>query len=199
MTTQTELTPDKYLSKNELSKLLTTVTEKATLDKAKGRTVWPRIEMMIQLASNTGMRVAELVDIQVHEVNTGHEPSVYVSNGKGGKPRLIPISNQLKKRLKDFINANELKPTDCLFNVNGRQYSTMGLQQQFKKAARAAGLDSMYSIHSLRHTYGTYLYEKEKDLRMVQRHLGHASLATVQIYVGVSKERSYQAVNGLYD
>lgn len=197
--TQQELTPDKYLSKDEVKRLLTAVEEKAIVDKAKGRTTWPKVEMMIRLALETGMRVAELADLKIHELNTGNEPSVFVANGKGGRSRVILVSNDLKKRLKKYIIANGLSDDDYLLNVNGRQYSTMGLQQQFKRAAKQGGLPEHYSIHCLRHTFGTMIYEKEKDLRMVQRLLGHASINTAQIYAGVSKERTYKAVNGLYD
>jgi len=74
----------------------------------------------------------------------------------------------------------------------------MALQKQFKKATRAAGLNPEYSIHATRHTFGTQLYERTKDLRMVQRQLGHSSIATTTIYAGVSKERTLEAMNGLY-
>lgn len=199
-----ELTPDKFLSKDEVSRLLSTVEEKAIVDKAKGRKVWPKIEMMIRLALGTGMRVSELTNVKIKDVNLSREPSVHVTDGKGGGSRNILISNDLKKRLKKFITAKGLHDDDYLLNVNGRQYSTMGLQQQFKRAIGEAGVttgdpEEEYSIHCLRHTFGTYLYEKEKDLRLVQRQLGHASITTTQIYAGVSKERTYEAVNGLYD
>lgn len=194
-----ELTPDKYLSKQEVKQLLSAVEEKAIVDKAKGRTTWPKVEMMIRLALETGMRVSELASVQVHEIDISREPSVLVSNGKGGRSRLILVSNDLKKRLKKYIIANGLSKTDYLLNVNGKQYTTMGLQQQFKRAINEADLPKHYSIHCLRHTFGTMVYEQEKDLRMVQRLLGHASINTTQIYAGVSKERTYQAVNGLYN
>lgn len=202
--TQKELTPDKYLSKSEVKRLLSTVEEKSIIDKEKGRLVWPRVEMMIQLALGTGMRVAELTDVKVGDLNLTREPSVYVSNGKGGRSRTIFISNDLRNQLKDYIKVNRLNEDDYLLNVNGKQYSTMGLQQQFKRSIREAGLstgnpEKEYSIHCLRHTFGTYLYEREKDLRMVQRQLGHASISTTQIYAGVSKERTYEAVNGMYE
>lgn len=202
MTTK-ELTPDKYLSKDEVRRLLTTVEEQAIVDREKGRLVWSRVEMMIRLALGTGMRVAELANVKAQDLNLNREPSVFVANGKGGRSRNVFISDDLKRQLKRYIQVNRLTGDDYLLNVNGKPYTTMGLQQQFKKAVRTARLKSgngkEYSIHCLRHTFGTYLYEKEKDLRMVQRQLGHVSINTTTIYAGVSKERTYKAVNGMYE
>lgn len=203
MQSRKELTPDKYLGKDEVYRLMKTVEEKAIVDREKGRKVWPRIEAMIRLALGTGMRVAELANIKVRDLNLNRDPSVFVTHGKGGRTRNIFISDELKNFLKRHIKSNGFSEEDYVLNVNGRKYTTMGLQQQFKKAVRSAGLTtgnkSEYSIHCLRHTYGTYLYEKEKDLRMVQRQLGHVSINTTTIYAGVSKERTREAVNGLYD
>ena len=193
-----ELKPHQYLSKNEVQALSQTVQEKAAFDREKGRKVWPRIEMMINVALGTGLRVAELAELKVKHLKLKSEPSVHVANGKGGRSRDVLISDTLKRSLKKYIQANRLKDEDYLLNVNGKPYTTMGLQQQFKKAAKAAGLSETYSIHCLRHTYGTYLYEKERDLRMVQNQLGHSSVNTTAIYAGVAKERTFDAVNGLY-
>jgi site-specific recombinase XerD len=193
-----ELQPTQYLSKAEVHALCNTVEDRALVDKARGRKVWPRIWMMVHLALETGLRVSELANLQVKDLRLKGEPSVHVSHGKGGKARDVLISDNLRKHLKKHIQANRLRPEDYVLNVNRRQYSTMGLQQQFKRAAKAAGLSPTYSIHSLRHTFGTYLYEKEKDLRMVQQQLGHSDARTSAIYAGVAKERVYNAVNGLY-
>lgn len=199
-----ELTEDKFLSKAEVRQLLATLADKAVVDKAEGRVVWPKVEMMVRLALGTGLRVSELAALKVGDLRLGREPSVYVAEGKGGRSRVVMISEELRDRLKKFVRARQLAEEDPVLNVNGRAYTTMGLQKQFKRAIREAGLSTgdpktEYSIHCLRHTFGTYLYEREKDLRMVQRQLGHASITTTQIYAGVSKERTYRAMNGLYD
>jgi integrase len=199
-----ELTPDKFLSKDEVKRLLSTVDEKAILDKHKGRVVWPRIECLIRLALGTGMRVSELSQLRVNEVDTGREPRIFIANGKGSRSRHILIDRDLAQFLKKYIQHNHLSPDSYLLNVNGKPYSTMGLQLGFKRAMREAKLstgnpDKEYSIHCLRHTYGTFLYEREKDLRLVQRQLGHSNISTTQIYAGVSKERTYRAVTNLYD
>lgn len=193
------LTPEKYLSKAELRVLRNRTEEKAIVDKAKGRTTWVKIWMLIDLVTGTGMRVSELRKLKVNQINLGHEPFVHVENGKGGRSRNILISNRLKKQIKDYIFRFDLNATDYLLNVKGKPYTNMGLQQQFKNAIKNAELSKDYSIHAARHTYGTYLYAKTKDLRMVQKQLGHSSPATTVIYADATKESTYKAVNGLYD
>ena len=192
------LKPGQFLSKAEVQVLANTVEDKAILDTAKGRVVWSRIWMMIHLALESGLRVSELRNVKVKDIHLKGEPFVHVSNGKRDKARDVLISGKLKRHLKKYIQAYGLKDDDYLLNVNGRPYTNMGLQLQFKRAAKAAGLSSVYSIHSLRHTFGTYLYEQEKDLRMVQNQLGHEDVSTTAIYAGVAKERTYSAVNGMY-
>ena len=193
-----KLTPDKYLSKGEVKDLRKVTEEKAIVDLAKGRTTWPKVFMMIDLATSTGLRVAELAGLKVKDLNLKREPYVHVL-GKGGKERDVFIDNSLVKHLKKYIQTYRLKPDDYLLNTNGRKFTTMGLQQQFKRACKAAGLPAHYSIHAARHTYGTLLYEKEKDLRMVQNQLGHSDVATSAIYAHVTKERTLAVVNGLFD
>lgn len=105
------------------------------------------------------------------------------------------ISKDLRSRVKKYVTSIGLDDSDYLLNVNGRQYTTIGLQQELKRAVEQAGLPESYSIHCLRHTFGTMIYEQDKDLRMVQRLLGHASINTTQINAGVSKEPTYRVVN----
>ena len=81
---------------------------------------------------------------------------------------------------------------------NGKPYTLNGIQKRFKAVAKEAGLRSYYSIHACRHSYGTYLYEKTRDLRLVQKMLGHVNITTTQIYADVTPERCAQAVNQLW-
>lgn len=193
-----KLTPDKYMSKAEVRDLRKATEEKAIVDLAKGRMTWPKVWMMIDLVTKTGLRVAELASVKVEDLNLKRDPYIHV-RGKGGKERDVFICEGLVKHLKKYIRSHGLKPDDYLLNTNGRKFTTMGLQQQFKRACKVAGLPAHYSIHAARHTYGTLLYEKEKDLRMVQNQLGHSDVTTSAIYAHVTKERTLTAVNGLYD
>jgi len=189
------LTTDKFLSKHEVEQLTTAVHEKAAADREDGRKTWPRIEMMIRLGLGSGLRCSELIELRVGDLDLGHEPTIFVRKGKGDKEREVPISGELKNRLRRWIRKYGLSDEDYVLT---RRYSRMGLHDQFKKALEAAGLPDRYSLHSMRHTYGTYLYERERDLRLVQRMMGHSKPQVTQIYVGVTKEAAFRQVNGLY-
>ena len=69
-----------------------------------------------------------------------------------------------------------------LVSSHGKSYSTRALQYAFKVSLIESGLPNYYSIHSLRHSYGTYLYQRTKDLRLVQKQLGHSSIATTKSF-----------------
>ena len=69
----------------------------------------------------------------------------------------------------------------------------------FKTCLAAANLPPYYSIHACRHSYGTYLYQKTKDLRMVQKQLGHASITTKTVYADVTIQDTLNGVNGLFE
>lgn len=85
-----------------------------------------------------------------------------------------------------------------LISSHGQKFSTRGLQYAFKVAIREAGLPNYYSIHACRHSYGTHLYQRTKDLRLVQKQLGHASITTTTVYADVTIEATVEAVNGLF-
>jgi len=97
-----ELTPDKFLSHSEAKRLITIVEDKAAADRAKGRLVWPRIEMMVRLALGTGLRVSELTNVMVMDCNLDKEPCVFVANGKGNKSRHVFISCELKNQIRNY-------------------------------------------------------------------------------------------------
>jgi integrase len=78
-------------------------------------------------------------------------------------------------------------------------YTTRALQMMFKDAANRAQLPAHYSIHGLRHSWGTYLYQKTKNLRLVQKELRHRSPQTTAVYADVTPEERSEAVNGVWD
>lgn len=197
------LTPDKYLSKGETKQLFEAVRAKALVDIADGRMTWDKIWMMIHTVFNTGLRVSELADLKVGHIHLGQDPYVKVVNGKGGNSRKVLIQSAkqhaFRKHIKEFIGRYGLSPDDYLMNIKGKPYSKMGLQKQFKRAVKEAGLPDEYSIHCARHTFAVYLYDRQKSLRMVQQQLGHADPGTTAIYAQATKESTYEAMNGLYD
>lgn len=193
-----ELKPDKYMTEGEVKTLRKITEEKAIVDLAKGRIVWVRIWMMVDVVTEIGLRVAELTRVKVRDLNIKRDPYIHVL-GKGSKARDVFISNGLVGHLKQYIRSFDIQPDAYLLTCNQRQFTTMGLQQQFKRACKVAGLPEHYSIHSARHTFGTLLYAKYKDLRMVQKQLGHSNINTTTVYADVSKSDILNAMNGLFE
>ena len=195
----------KFLSEVEVKKLRRVVEDKALADLQKGRTTWPRFWMVIDLAIGAGLRVSEIANLKVDNLylNT-REPRMRVT-GKGNRTRDVFISRDLMKHLSDFLEWKKVmnESTDSnaylLMSSHDKPYSTRTLQYAFKVSLKEAGLPSYYSIHACRHSYGTYLYQKTKNLRLVQKQLGHSSITTTTVYADVPLEETLEAVNGLYE
>jgi len=195
----------KFLSESEVKKLRRVIEDKSLADLQKGRTTWPRFWMTIDLAVSAGLRVSEIANLRVDNLYlNSKEPRIRVT-GKGNRTRDVFISRDLMKHLSSFLEWKRTmnEPIDkddfLLMSSHGKSYSTRALQYAFKVSIKESGLPSYYSIHSLRHSYGTYLYQKTKDLRLVQKQLGHSSIATTTIYSDVTMEETVEAVNGLFE
>lgn len=195
----------KFLAEPEVKKLKRVVQDKAIADMKKGRTTWPRFWMVIDLAVSAGMRVSEIANLKIGQLHLNpREPRLHVT-GKGEKARDIFISKELMKHLSEYLLWKRLlgesmgEEEALLWSSHGKPYTTRALQYAFKVALREAGLPSSYSIHACRHSYGTYLYQKTKNLRLVQKQLGHSSITTTTVYADVTVEEAVQAVNGLFE
>jgi len=196
---------EKFLSETEVKKLRRTIEDKALADLQKGRTTWPRFWMVIDLAAGAGLRVSEIANLKIANLYlSSREPRIRVT-GKGNRTRDVFISRDLMKHLVDYLEWKQTmdetidKDDFLLMSSHRKSYSTGGLQYAFKVALNESGLPNYYSIHSLRHSYGTYLYQRTKDLRLVQKQLGHSSIATTTIYADVTVEQTLEAVNGLFE
>ena len=195
----------KFLSEAEVKKLRRVVEDKALADLQKGRTTWPRFWMVIDLAVGAGLRVSEIANLRVDNLylNT-REPRIRVT-GKGNRTRDVFTSRDLMKHLSNYLEWKKTmdEPTEpddyLLVSSHGKPYSTRTLQYAFKASLKEAGLPHYYSIHACRHSYGTYLYQKTKNLRLVQKQLGHSSITTTTVYADVPLEETLEAVNGLYE
>jgi len=158
---------------------------------------------MIELGLSTGLRVEEMTNLKVSDLYlSDRQSSLTVRQGKGNKSRTVYFSESFKNECTLFLNRRKLDgmTSDYLFtNTTGRQLTRRALQKSFKKCLKLAGLESHYSIHCLRHTYGSYLYKSSNhNLRLVQEQLGHESIRTTQIYAGVMNDEIKKAVKNLY-
>lgn len=154
---------------------------------------------MLQLLYASGMRVSELVSLNLEDVNT--EGGDVRCLGKGHKERIIPIHKQATTAIDEYVtearprlvrNAGE----KALFlNRRGDRLTRQGFWQILKEYAKSAGLEVEVTPHTLRHSFATHMLSGGADLRAVQELLGHANISTTQVYTHLTTEhirRSYE-------
>ena len=158
-----------------------------------------RDEAMLQLLYATGMRVSELMSLNVDDVNTV-DGDVRVF-GKGNKERIIPIHEKAGTAVENYVHDARprlvrRKDEKALFlNRRGERLTRQGFWQILKQYAKAAGLTVPVTPHTLRHSFATHMLSGGADLRAVQELLGHANISTTQIYTHLTSEhvrRTYQ-------
>lgn len=149
---------------------------------------------LLELLYGTGMRVSELIGLNVDDI---HISMGFVRVfGKGGKERIIPLGGGAMKACTTYIREarpvfiSKTKGTDALFvNMRGSRLTRQGCWKIIKGYAVEAGIQKVLTPHILRHSFATHLIENGADIRAVQEMLGHADISTTQIYTHVSKAR----------
>jgi len=199
------LTPEKFLKEEEVKRFRSFLEEKAIVAIAKRQKKPIRDWGIIDIAMSAGLRASEIGNLKVKDIYAGKgESALLVFKGKGKRSRLVVLGEKLKRHLKDFLSWKQetgqpCQADDYLFqSERSPKMSLSAIEKRFKCWAKAAGLPSHYSIHSMRHTYGTTLYRNTKDLRMVQKQLGHSSCKITEVYADVLREDVEKALNTLY-
>ena len=152
-----------------------------------------RDRAMLELLYATGLRVSELVELRVPQINL--RQGVVRTLGKGSKERLVPmgeVAGEWLERYLDSARPELLKGRECdvLFvTQRGAGMSRQAFWYLIKRHAQQAGVDKPLSPHTLRHSFATHLLNHGADLRVVQMLLGHSDLSTTQIYTHVARER----------
>jgi integrase/recombinase XerD len=152
-----------------------------------------RDRAMLELLYATGLRVSELVNLKLREVNI--DSGYLLTVGKGNKERLVPIGESARSAVRDYLQAVRYKYDPDSSNMYlflsrlGDAMSRQAFWNLIKKRAYQAGISKNISPHTLRHSFATHLLENGADLRSVQIMLGHADLSTTQIYTHVTRER----------
>jgi integrase/recombinase XerD len=179
----------KTLSTQDIDLLLTEARTRVSRAEGKSRFKAERLYCLLELLAATGLRVSELVGLTVRAVTS--DDAFLAIRGKGGRERLVPVSDRARNVLKDYLKALGAE-TKWLFPSHGasgyltRQHFALEL----KSLAAACGLDlGKVSPHVLRHAFASYLLECGADLRAVQQMLGHADISTTQIYTHVQAGR----------
>ncbi len=199
------ITRDKFLSVKERSKLLRCCRKEANTDYVKQRRTWINRYMLIHLALNSGLRVSEIAALKLYDLRlNGKENYLVVQFGKGKRKRDVYLDDEICGHLQSYIEIKRdvwresIEPDAPLFaGRGGKHYTTTALEISFKKAIAKAGLPQHYSIHSSRHTYATLLLAKAKNIRFVQKQLGHASIAMTSLYADVLPEMNQNLANAI--
>lgn len=155
-----------------------------------------RDRTMFEVMYSSGLRVSELLSLKVNRVNV--EKGTIDIIGKGNKQRKVPVGEYALDFLKKYIEEHRPhikgKRSNYLFlNRYGDKLSRQYFFLQIKKYAKQAGIEEDVSPHTLRHCFATHMLENGAELRALQEMLGHANLATTQIYTNVSTKRILDA------
>ena len=198
------ITRDKFLSVKERNKLLRCCKKEARVDYSAERRTWVSRYMLIHLALNSGLRVSEIASLKINDLHiSGKENYLIVHCGKRGKKRDVYLDDEIVAHLKSYIDIKKqwgesiVEESPLFAGRGGNHYTTTALEISFKKAAEKAGLPKYYSIHSSRHTYATLLLAKSKNIRFVQKQLGHASIAMTSLYADVLPEMNQNLANAI--
>jgi len=199
---QWTITPEDFMTRDERKRLLKVCRERSELDQLHGRRTWIVRYMLVDLALYSGLRVAEMAALKVGDISLNGESYIIVRNGKRDKKRTVWIDRELVKHLKQFLQlkkktfSESTEPDAPLFTGNSNGHvPPITLQKSFKRAAKEAGLPIRYSVHTARHTYATFLLNDTRNLRYVQKQLGHSSISMTAVYADILPEENGTLAN----
>ncbi len=176
------------LSPEEVSRLLAEPAKRTTPKSLRDRA-------LLELLYATGMRVTELVSLNVSDVNLA-SGSVRIIRGKDKKERIIPAHDRAMAALREYLEKGRLqlmkdRDEQALFlNHRGQRLTRQGLWLIIKRYVQETGINGQVTPHTLRHSFATHLLNGGADLRHVQKLLGHANISTTQVYTHVSGDRT---------
>jgi integrase/recombinase XerC len=171
------------------------VEEAASVVEARpdeGRSLSARDRALLELLYATGLRVSELVALDLSDVDLASRQLRTL--GKGRKERIVPFGGKAREALKEYLAerrpAKSRKDADAVFlNAQGGRLTDRSVRRILDRALRLAGLTRHASPHALRHSFATHLLAAGADLRTIQELLGHSSLSTTQKYTHLDAER----------
>jgi len=175
----------KTLTQRDVTHLL----ELADGSRPEGR----RDAAMLELLYATGLRVSELVNLRLSQLNLA--VGYVLAAGKGAKQRVVPMGDMARQKIRLYLDKTRgalLKKHESqhvFVTRRGRPMSRQGFWKLLRARAKQAGITTPISPHMLRHSFATHLLDRGADLRSVQAMLGHASISTTQIYTHVERAR----------
>ncbi len=151
--------------------------------------------LLIKLLYASGLRISECLALTVEDLELDQQIA-WVRGGKGGKDRMIILSQQLAAELGRYLRS-ECIEEGPIFRGRTGPMTARNAQKIISAAARRAGITKPVTPHKLRHSFATHLRESGTDLRVIQELLGHASIQTTEIYTHVSAEEKRRVVSPL--
>ena len=147
---------------------------------------------MLELLYATGIRVSELISLDLQDLNL---PAGILRCASRGKERIIPLYKTAVKALQDYVKnvrprlIADSDETALFVNMNGERMSRQGFWKIIKHYQETAGIEKDITPHTLRHSFAVHLLENGADLRAIQEMLGHADISSTQIYAHVIKQQ----------
>lgn len=152
---------------------------------------------VIEILFSTGIRVSELCNIKINDINL--QSGIIKIKGKGDKERIIQIcDNEVRKILKEYFElfSEQIKKTRYfLINRLNKKISEQSIRLMIKKYQKISGIDKHITPHMFRHSFATLLLEEGVDVRYIQHMLGHSSISTTQIYTKVNMKQQKKILN----
>jgi site-specific recombinase XerD len=192
---------EKIMSQEEQDQLIKVTKKMAEEDLLKGRSLWVKRWMMVDLALHTGLTVAEIANLRVGDVRF-HEKSIFVRKGKCNNPGDVAIDNELAEHLASFIEWKKMieesvdHEAHLLVHTHlktVKEYTPKGVQALLRETVKHAGLPEHYSSRSCRHTFAANLFEVTKSLIVLQKQLRHSSIAVTTKYVKTILRKAIKA------
>ena len=168
-----------FLTVDELFTLLDSIKTKTCVDK--------RNRAVFELFYSTGMRVSELSNLNVEDID--HESCLVRVRGKGNRERLVPVGDRALKAVDDYRTGIDGESGVLFLNRDAHRLSDSSIRRVLAGLVKACGLGVPVSPHTLRHSFATHMLDAGADLRGIQEILGHASLSSTQIYTHVTYAR----------
>ena len=188
----------KFLNLEDIKNLIDTALEKKEYR-------WSRVAVMIELMYATGLRVSELVSLPENAIN--YNKGLITVLGKGNKERVVPVAKQAMKAVQNYseyrekfikVKTNSPWLFPSLTAVDGH-FTRDAFYKDLKVLAVECGIyPSLVSPHVLRHSFATHLINNDADLRVVQEMLGHANIATTEIYTHITSQKLQDTVRMLH-
>jgi len=166
------------------SKKLPVTLSRAEVKKIIAETENSKYRLMISLGYACGLRVSEVVNLQVDDLDI-EELVIHIKEAKGKKDRISILPEKLQNDLRNLVAGKNGGEYLFISNRDGK-LTTTSLQKTFRKSLLKTGIKKAATFHSLRHSFATHLLENGVDVRYVQELLGHANIATTQIYTKVT-------------